>query len=72
MLGALLTTFLPVSFMMSSLPAAIDAMYQTITVHVTDPNDGDITWAVEVAFVSWDGENWVILGGQVVNVFIAI
>ncbi len=72
MLGILLTTILPVSFMMSSLPIAIDAMYQTITGHVTDPNDGDITWGVEVTFVSWDGENWVILGGQVVNMFIAI
>ncbi len=58
--------------MMSSLPIAIAAMYQTITVHVTDPNDGDVTWIVEVTFVSWDRENWVILGGQVVNMFIAI
>ncbi len=69
MLGALITTFLPVCIMMSSLPIAIDAMYQTITV---DPNDGDVTWVVEVAFVSWDGENWVILGGQMVNMLIAI
>jgi hypothetical protein len=68
-LGALITTFLPVCIMMSSLPIAIDAMYQTITV---DPNDGDVTWVVEVAFVSWDGENWVILGGQMVNMLIAI
>ncbi len=53
--------------MMNSLPAAIDALYQTITVHVTDPNDADITWVVEVTFVSWSRENWVILGRQVVN-----
>jgi hypothetical protein len=58
--------------MMSSLPVTIDAMYQTITIHVTDPNDHDITWVVEVIFVSWDGENWVILGGQLVNMFITI
>jgi hypothetical protein len=58
--------------MMNTLPVAIDAMYHTITVHVTDPNDGDVTWVVEVTFVSWDGESWLILGGQVVNMFIAI
>jgi hypothetical protein len=51
--------------MMSSLTVAIDAMYQTITVQVTDPNDGDTTWVIEVTFVSWDGENWVMLGGLV-------
>jgi hypothetical protein len=39
--------------MMSLLPVAIDAMHQTITVHVTDPNDRGITWLVEVTFVSW-------------------
>jgi hypothetical protein len=58
--------------MMNSLPAAIDALYQTITVHVTDQNDVDITWVVEVTFVSWDAQNWILLGGQVVNMFIAI
>jgi hypothetical protein len=58
--------------MMNSLPAAVDALYQTTTVHVTDSNDADITWIVEVTFVSWDGENWVILGGKEVNMFIAI
>lgn len=42
---------------MNSLPAAIDALYQTVTVHVTDPNDADISWVAEVTFVSWDGEN---------------
>ncbi len=57
---------------MNSLPAAVDALYQTTTVHVTDSNDADITWIVEVTFVSWDGENWVILGGKEVNMFIAI
>jgi hypothetical protein len=36
----------------NSLPAAIDALYHTITVHVTDPNDADIMWVVEVTFVS--------------------
>jgi hypothetical protein len=58
--------------MMNSLPVAIDAMHQTITVHLTDPNDGYVTWVVEVTFVSWYGENWAILGGQVVNMFVAI
>ncbi len=58
--------------MMNSLPAAIDGLYKTITVHVTDPNDADITWVVEVTSVSWDAENWILLGGQVVNMFIAI
>ncbi len=72
MLSALPTTFLPVSLMMSSLLAAIDAMYQTIAVHVNNPNNCDITFVVEVPFASWDGENWVILGGQVVNMFVAI
>ena len=58
--------------MMDSLPAAIDILYQTITVHATDLNDAEITWVVEVTFVSWDKENWAILGGQVVNMFVAI
>jgi hypothetical protein len=43
--------------MMNSLPVSIDAMNQTTTVHVTDPNDGEITWVVEVIFVLWDGES---------------
>jgi hypothetical protein len=47
-------------------------MYQTIAVHVNNPNNCDITFVVEVTFASWDGENWVILGGQVVNMFVAI
>jgi hypothetical protein len=71
-LSALPTAFLPVSLMMSSLPVAIDAMCQTITVHVINPNGCDVTWVVEVTFVSWDGENRVKLGCQVVNMFIAI
>jgi hypothetical protein len=58
--------------MMNSLPVSIDAMYQTITVHMTDPIDGDVTWVVEVSFVSGVGEIWVKPGGQVVNMLAAI
>ncbi len=39
---------------------------------MTDPNDRDLSWVVEVTFAAWDGENWVVVGGQVVNMFIAI
>ncbi len=39
-----------------TFPVAFDALYQTITFHVTDPNDGDVTQVIEVTFVSWDGK----------------